>query len=144
MRFFWLLPKAKKGPALLLLPLWFSLAMVLFAFFLQGAQWNIFEQKKVEILQRNIDLEICKILTEIYDFAIFHCEWRPRIVGMGQMGKPANGLRHMTSQKKSRQWFGRPLLLRYNTWHKLPLLMSRPHAWNSPSLRFISFQRKTS
>lgn len=68
---------------------------------------------------------------------------------MGQMGKPANGLRHMTSQKKNvlrtswlalniticiehvdmyctitifsgqtGQWFGRPLLLLYNTWHQ--------------------------
>lgn len=66
-----------------------------------------------------------------------------------EWGKWANqqmgcGIWHLKRrEEEKKQWFGRPLLLRYNTWHKLPLLMSRPHAWNSlSSLRFISFARE--
>ena len=97
----------------------------------------------------------------LYPHHIFQTSLRPCLEysGMGQMGKPANGLRHMTSQKKNvlrtswlalniticiehvdmyctitifsgqtGQWFGRPLLLLYNTWHQTAAANRRPAA----------------
>ena len=89
--------------------------------------------------------------------------------GMGQMGKPANGLRHMTSQKKNvlrtswlalniticiehvdmyctitifsgqtGQWFGRPLLLLYNTWHQTAAANRRTAATDAGPFKIAS------